>query len=438
MQSVTRAPLRRAFRAFRNPNYRLFWFGQLVSLTGTWMQSVAQAWLVLRLTGSPLALGTVTLVQTTPFLLFSLFGGVIADRVRKRRLLLVTQTVMALDALTLATLTVSGRITLPLIYVLVGLMGLANAVDNPTRQAFVSEMVGPDDLPNAVALNSTLFNAARLIGPALGGVTIAAVGVAGCFSLNALSFLAVIGGLLRMRPERFFTAPRPARGHVLRQIGEGLRYAVRTPDVALVVLLMAVIGTFGYNFQVIMPLLARFVLHTGPAGFGALTSAVAAGSLIGSLAIAYTGRARWQTLLMGAAGFSVCLLAVALSHVWLVSMALLAALGLCSIVFTATANTRLQLTTPPHLRGRVMSIYSLLFMGSTPVGSLIIGTLAERLGVQPAVAGAAAACGVGVLASLAYARRVRHRLTPDAALTPAPPRARSAYAGGGVGRVSGP
>ncbi len=424
MHATNRAPLRRAFRAFHNPNYRLFWFGQLVSLTGTWMQSVAQAWLVLRLTGSPLALGTVTLVQTTPFLLFSLFGGVIADRVRKRRLLLVTQSVMALDALTLATLTAAGRITLPAIYVLVGLMGLANAVDNPTRQAFVSEMVGPDDLPNAVALNSTLFNSARLIGPALGGVTIAALGVAGCFYLNALSFLAVIGGLLLMRPERFFTAPRPARGHVLRQIGEGLSYAVRTPDVALVVLLMAVIGTFGYNFQVIMPLLARFVLHTGPAGFGALTSAVAAGSLIGSLAIAYTGRARWQTLLMGAAGFSVLLFAVALSRVWLVSMGLLVALGLCSIVFTATANTRLQLTTPPHLRGRVMSIYTLLFMGSTPVGSLIIGTLAERLGVQPAVAGLAAVCGAGVLAGLLYTRRMRHRLTADAALPPVSPAGR--------------
>ncbi|MER3419744.1 MAG: MFS transporter, partial [Chloroflexota bacterium] len=341
MHSTNRPPLRRAFRAFRNPNYRLFWFGQLISLTGTWMQSVAQAWLVLRLTGSPLALGTVTLVQTTPFLLFSLFGGVIADQVRRRRLLLVTQSVMALDALTLATLTASGRITLPAIDVLVGIMGLANAVDNPTRQAFVSEMVGPDDLPNAVALNSTLFNSARLVGPALGGVAIAALGVAGCFYLNALSFLAVIGGLLLMRPERFFATPRPARGHVLWQIGEGLSYAVRTPDVALVVLLMAVIGTFGYNLQVIMPLLARFVLHTGPAGFGALTSAVAAGSLVGSLVIAYTGRARWQTLLMGAAGFSLCLFAVALSHVWLVSMVLLVALGLCSIVFTATANTRL-------------------------------------------------------------------------------------------------
>ncbi len=434
MQSTSRAPLRRAFRAFRNPNYRLFWFGQLVSLTGTWMQSVAQAWLVLRLTGSPLALGTVTLVQTTPFLLFSLFGGVIADRVRKRRLLLMTQSVMALDAFTLATLTASGRVTLPAIYVLVGLMGLANAVDNPTRQAFVSEMVGPDDLPNAVALNSTLFNSARLVGPALGGVTIAALGVAGCFYLNAVSFLAVIGGLLLMRPERFFSTARPARGHVLRQIGEGLSYAVRTPDVALVVLLMAVIGTFGYNFQVIMPLLARFVLHTGPAGFGALTSAVAAGSLVGSLAIAYTGRARWQTLLMGAAGFSALLFAVALSRVWLVSMALLVALGMCSIVFTATANTRLQLTTPPHLRGRVLSIYTLLFMGSTPLGSLIIGTLAERLGVQPAVAGLAAVCGVGVAGGLVYARRMRHRLTPDSALTPAPLRERLADVPAGVSR----
>jgi MFS family permease len=410
-----RPPLIQTFRALRIRNYRLFWTGQVVSVTGTWMQRIAQAWLVLKITNSPLALGTVTTIQFAPILIFSLFGGVLADRVPKRRLLVITQSVMATQALIFALLVSTGLIQLVHIYILAAMLGTANAVDNPTRQAFVVELVGPDDVGNAVALNSTQFNVARLVGPALGGLTIAAIGMAGCFYLNAASYAAVIGALLMMRPRDFFNVAQPARGHVIRQIGEGLRYAVTTPDIALVVLLMAALGTFGYNFTVILPLIARYVLHSGPVGFGALTSAMGVGSLVSALGIAYSGRATRRTLLVGASTFSV-LLAVALSRWWITTVPLVALLGVASIVFTATANTRLQLVAPARLRGRVMSIYSLLFAGTTPIGSLILGALADRGGVQLAVGEMAAVCIAGVIAGLLYMQRTRARLLPETAI----------------------
>lgn len=408
---AARPPLKQAYRSLANLNYRLFWCGQLASQMGTWMQRVAQAWLVLSLTNSPLALGTISTVQFSPVLLFSLFGGVLADRVPKRRLLLTTQFIMLIQALAFAVLTSTHHITLPIIYVLAAVLGIANAVDNPTRQAFVMELVGPDDMPNAVALNSAQFNLARIVGPALGGVTIAAVGVAGCFYINAASFLAVLLGLLLMRPDRFFQSIPGVRGNVLGQIREGLHYCVTTPDIALVVLLVAVIGAFGYNFTVILPLIARYVLHSGPKGFGLLTSAMGAGSLLTAFGLAYNGRPSQKQLLIGSVGFSIVLFLVSLSHWWAVSLPLMVALGVFSITFSTTANTRLQLISPPHLRGRVMSIYSLLFMGSTPIGSFIIGVLSDVGGVQRAVAVMAAVCGLGVIAALFYARR--HRLPPD-------------------------
>lgn len=422
MGGAARAAATRTFRSLRNRNYRLYWCGQVVSLSGTWMQRIALSWLVLQLTRSPLALGTVTTVQFAPILCFSLFGGVIADRVPKWRFLLLTQSIMAFQALALALLTATGRIQLAHIYVLAALLGIANALDNPTRQAFVIELVGRDDLPNAVALNSTIFNTSRIVGPALGGLLIAAFGVAGCFFLNAASFLATIGGLLLMDPARFFAGrPPKVRGNVLREIGEGLRYAVTTPDVALVVLLMGVLGTFGYNFTVVLPLIADEVLRAGPAGFGTLTAAMGVGSLLAALGVAYRGRATRATLLIGATGFSLLLGAVALSRWWIATLPLLVALGLCSITFTATANTRLQLVAPGHLRGRVMSIYQLLFAGTTPFGSLIIGVLAERGGVQRAVALVAGVCGLGVAAALLYLRRHAARLLPDAPGETPPP-----------------
>lgn len=414
-----RAAAGRTFRSLQNPNYRLYWIGQVVSISGTWMQRIALAWLVLQLTHSPLALGTVTTIQFLPILCFSLFGGVVADRVPKWRFITVTQTIMAGQAVVLAVLTSTGHIQLYQIYILAGILGIANALDNPARQAFVVELVGRDDLPNAVALNSTIFNTARIVGPALAGVLIATIGVAGCFYVNAASFIAVIGGLLLMNPARFFAGreARP-RGNVLKEIGEGLRFVATTPDATLIVLLMAILGTFGYNFTVVLPLIADEVLHAGPAGFGTLTSAMGLGSLLAALGVAYRGSATRSTLLLGATGFSLLLGAVALSRWWVLTIPLLVALGLFSITFTTTAQTRMQLVSPPHMRGRVMSIYMLLFAGTTPFGSLIIGGLAERGGVQQAVAIVAAVCGLGVIIGLLYLRRNAARLLPEGASEP--------------------
>jgi MFS family permease len=323
---------------------------------------------------------------------------------------------MLVQALTLAVLTATGLIQLPLLYVLAAVQGLMLALDNPTRQAFVVELVGHNDLANAVALNSAQFNLARLIGPALGGLTIAAIGVAGCFFVNAGSFLAVLGALLLMRPDRFHASAPAARGNMLSQIREGVRYALRTPDIALVLLLMAVLGTFGYNFSVVLPLLAKYVLHSGPLGFGLLTSAMGIGSLLAALSLAYSGRVTRRTLLAGALAFSVLLLGLAFAQWWLVALPLTAALGAASILFTATANTRLQLVTEPALRGRVMSIYMLLFSGTTPIGSLVVGYVADHGGVSVAVAGMALVCLAGVAGALFFLRASRSRMLSDATL----------------------
>ncbi|MDQ2788128.1 MAG: MFS transporter [Chloroflexota bacterium] len=406
---TARRPLNRTFRSLRNPNYRLYWIGQVISMLGTWMQTIGQAWLVLRLTDSPLALGVVTACQTLPVLVFGLFGGVIADRVPKRRLLVITQTMMLVQASALALLTAGGWINLAALYLLAAVLGTATALDNPTRQSFVKEMVGPDDVPNAIALNSIVMNTARLAGPALAGLTIAAVGVTACFALNAASFVAVIVALLRMRPERFFEAPAPQRGKVLVQIGEGLRYAVRTPEIAPILLLTVTFGIFGYNFNIILPLLARYVLHAGPIGFGALSSAMAVGSLFGAFRIAYSGGASRRMLLGGAAGFSIMLLCLSLSTRWLMMIPALAMLGACSITYFTTSTSRAQMIVPPELRGRVMSLYSFLDLGSAPIGSLLLGTLARQFGVRPTVGAFAVACGLGTLAGFFYLRHQHAR-----------------------------
>jgi len=412
----TAGTLAGTFRSLRNHNYRLFFFGQMISLTGTWMQTIGQAWLVLDLTHSPLALGTVTMLQFMPISLLVLFGGVFADRVPKRRVLVLTQTAAMTQAFVLAFLTWSGLIALWQIYVLAAMLGLTNALDNPTRQAFVVEMVGRDDIMNAVALNSSLFNSARLIGPALGGVIIAVVGVAAAFFINGVSFVAVIIGLLLMKPGLLHPAPRSEGGRVLGQLAEGLRYSLRTPPILLILILMAAIGTFGYNFTVVLPLLARNVLHVGSIGFGAMTSAMGVGSLVAALALATLSKASRPTLLIGATAFSILLAAVAASDWYALTLVLLVALGAASIAFTATANSTLQITAPDRLRGRVMSLYMLLFAGTTPIGGQLTGAMAERIGVRPTVAIEAALCAVGIAAALAYL--AAHR-APSKAESPA-------------------
>lgn len=405
-----RAPM---FAALRIPNYRLFWVGQSVSLVGTWAQNAAVSWLVLTQTRSPLALGVVSFVQFAPILLLSLFGGVIADRLPKRRLLLVTQGIMMAAALMMAVASSTGHTTLPVILTLVGISGTANAIDNPTRQAFVSELVGKAQLTNAVALNATQFQLSRLLGPPLAGWLVAQIGFTPCFFLNAASFLAVMGGLLLIRPDRLFTSGAPSRAPMLVQVREGLRYVAATPDLTFVVLMIAALGTFGYNFQVFTPLIAHDRLHTDALGFGLLSAAMPVGSLVASLLIAYTGKATRRQLLLGAAAFSALLLGVGLSRWWLVSMVLFAALGFASTVFQATSNSRLQLVSSPALRGRVMSIYTVLFLGSTPIGSLLVGVMAEHRGVPFTMSVMATLCALGTLVGLAYVRSRRDQLLSD-------------------------
>jgi MFS family permease len=396
------------FRALRHRDFRLFWIGQAVSTTGTWMQGTGQAWLVLQLTNSPLALGALTTFQTLPVMIFGLFGGVVADRFPKQKLLLFTQTTMLIQALLLGFLTWSGQIALWHLYTMALTLGVMNALDNPSRQTIVSELVGVEDMPNAVALNSMVFNAARLVGPALGGVTIALIGVAGCYFVNATTFLATIAGLLMMQARPMAASVRDTRrGAMILQVRDGLRYAVTTPEVCFIMILMAVIGTFGYNFAVILPLIATYVLNAEPSAFGLLSSAIGVGSLLASVVIAGRNTPTRRRILFGAAGFSLLLLGLSLTSSWMVMLPLLVVLGGFSIVFSSTANVRLQTITPPALRGRVMSIYMLTFMGSAPIGSLVVGTLAERQSVQMAVGEMAGICLLGVAAAFLYLRRIQ-------------------------------
>ena len=395
----------RTFSSLAVYNYRVYWLGQLISISGTWMQTTAQAWLVLKLTNSPTALGTVTLLQFLPITLLTLFGGVLADRVPKRALIFCTQSVGALQALLLGILVVANLVQLWQIYLLALLLGIVNAFDNPTRQAFVAELVGRDRLQNAVALNSMLFNAARVVGPAVAGIVISAVGIGQAFLVNAASFLPVLVGLALMRPREFHAVPRPARGNVVGQLWAGIRYAVGTRDVALTLILVGILGTFGYNFTTVLPLLARYALHTGALGLGLLTSAVGIGSVIAALGVASARRTSQAVIFGAAATFSVVLALVGISN-WLpLTLLLLVALGIASIVFSSSANTRLQMSSPDELRGRVMSLYFLLFAGTTPIGGMLVGILAAHAGVQPTVVMLGMACLLGVAGTALYVRR---------------------------------
>lgn len=394
------------FRALRVRNYRLFWWGQLVSLTGSWMQTTAQSWLVLQLTQSPFALGLVTTLQFLPIMLLSLVGGVLIDRMPKQRVVLITQILALAQAAIFGALVATGTIQLWHIYVLAAAQGAINAFDNPARQAFVPELVGRDYLVNAVALNSMLFNSARIVGPAVAGLLIAQVGIAPTILLNAASFLAVIAGLLLM-DNHALVAPTTERSHapVGTQVADGLRYVWNTPQVLLVMLVVAAIGTFGYNFSVVLPLLAGFVLKTDAAGFGGLSAFLGIGSLLAAITTAYAKQVTPRRLLLGSGAFSLVLAAVAFSTNFVLAAVLLIALGFAGITFATTANTLLQLTVPNELRGRVMSLYILLFAGSTPIGGFLIGSLSSSIGVSWTLFICAWLCLAGVVGAALYQRR---------------------------------
>ena len=393
--------LEEGFAAFRVRNFRLFWTGQLGSLIGTWMQTVAQSWLVLELTDSPLAVGLVWTFQFAPVTVLGMLGGVVADRRNKRRLLLFTQSAAALQALILGLLTLSGQIQYYQVLALATLLGFINAFDIPTRQSFVVELVGRDTLMNAIALNSSAFNTARIIGPAIGGVLIARFGVGTVFLINAVSYLAVLAGLLFLR-ESELTA-QPARGHegVWASLKTGLRYVRGSAPVTLAIFLVGAVATFGMNFSVLLPVMARDVFAIGSQGFGALMAALGLGSVGAGLFLAFRSRVdTLRTMFAGAIGLAVMDIAFALSPRigWLpLSFALLFGAGFAAISLSATANTAIQQRIPDELRGRVMSVYITVFAGSVPLGGLFAGALARWLGAPFALAAGGVLSGLAVL-----------------------------------------
>ena len=353
----------------RHRNYRLFFTGQLVSVIGTWMQNIALAWLVIELTSSPVAVGILAFCRFVPFTVFGLFAGVVADRVENRKLVIGTQLVSMLLSAILTVVVLTGSATLWLVYVLAALGGCALVFDAPGRHALTFQLVGRDELSNAVALNASLFNASRVVGPSLAGVLIAAFGVGACFAINTVSFLAVLTSLLLMRQEELVPVKRDAEPpSMLRSIGEGLRYARVTPEVRLILAIVTVVSTVGFNFHVILPLLASETLNTGPEVFGILSACFGAGALVGALLSAALGRASWKVLVAGTGGFSLTLLAIApLENVWPCAI-LLFVTGACFTLWTSNANAILQLGAPDHLRGRVVSLFLWAFAGLAPLG----------------------------------------------------------------------
>jgi MFS family permease len=385
--------LLRTFIALRHRNFRIFWFGQLISLIGTWMQTTAQAWLVLQLTHSAWLLGVVGALQFLPVMFLSLFGGVLADRLPKRKVLLFTQSSAMLQAFILWVLVATGTVQIWHILLLASLLGLTNSVDMPTRQAFVAEMVGREHLPNAIALNSSQFNMARILGPGLGGLLIAWLGIAPLFLFNAISFIAVIVGLaLITRKDLYAQAKRSPSQKVapkqstLQSLREGLAYIARTPSVLLIIAVIGVISLFGINFNVVLPLFATAVLHSGPQGFGFISSAFGLGALFSALWLAWgNNRPSIKQLLTGAFAFCVLEILFAVSHLYILSLILIAAVGFVQIAFTTTANTTLQTVAPDYLRGRVMSVYMLVFAGTIPLGNLFTGGIAHLFGAPIAL-----------------------------------------------------
>lgn len=369
------AALRRSFNSLEVPNYRRYFAGQLISLSGTWMQTVAAIWLILSLTGSGVAVGATTALQFLPMLLFGAWGGLLADRMPKRRLLIITQTLMAIPAIGLLVVTATGIVVPWMVFLAVFLMGLVNAVDNPTRQSFVIEMVGADRVVNAVSLNSVIVQAARIVGPAIAGLLIAGFGVVPCFAINALTFVAMIFALWRMDPRRLHAAPiaAPQRG----AIRAGLRYVRATPELAVPLALMALVGTLGFNFQVVLPLLAKFSFDGGATTYGVLVSAMAVGSIAGALVNGAHGRTGPRLIAAGALAFGVSSLLSALMPTLALEVPVLALLGAAAVTFAATINSTLQLAVSPEMRGRVMALYSVVFLGSTPIGALLVGWLSQ-------------------------------------------------------------
>lgn len=409
--------LRPALRSFEVRNYRLYFVGLLVSLSGTWMQVIAETWLVLQLTGSGVAVGVAAALQFAPILLGGAWTGLIVDRLPKRQLLIATQVAMAAPALALLTLTVTGAIELWMLYLLIFARGAVNAVDNPARQAFLVELVGPERLVNAVSLGSALVNGARTIGPAAAGVVIATIGVGPCFALNALSFVAMIVALRAMDARELRTAPVAKREP--GQIRSGLRYVRETPALWIPLALMAVVGTFTFNFQVLLPLLATSGFGGGAGVYAGLTTAMGIGAIVGAIANGARTQVRPATLALAAVAFGALTTALAAAPGATPALLVIVLVGVASVVFSASVNSHLQITVKPEMRGRVMALYSIVFIGSTPIGAPIVGWLAQTLDPRAGLAlGGLAALLTGLVAWGVLTSAPRAVAQPAGATTP--------------------
>lgn len=398
------------FSSLRIRNYRLFFMGQVVSNIGTWMQRIAQDWLVLSLTGSSTAVGVTTALQFLPMLLFGLYGGVLVDRMRKRPALLFTQAAMALTAIALAVLTLSGHVHVWHVYLAAFAVGLATVVDNPARQSFVSELVGPGQLQNAVSLNSANFQSARLVGPAVAGLMITGVGTGYAFLANGLSFVAPVVGLLLMRARELHVVERAPRAK--GQLREGLHYVAGRPDLIWIIVLVGFVGTFGFNFPVYLSAFANDVFRAGAGSYSLFNTLMAIGSLVGALLAARRATTRMRVLIAAAVAFGTMeLVAATAPSLWLFAL-LMAPIGMFGMTVNVTANTSIQMTTDPAMRGRVMALYMMVFLGGSPVGAPIAGWITDAYGVRAGMAvGGAVAAAAAITVGLVLARVGNLRLS---------------------------
>lgn len=384
---MTAAILRAGARTFlsvrKHRNYRLFFSGQVISNIGTWMQRIAQSWLILSLTHSAVAVGILALCQFMPFTLFSMVAGVVVDRLDAWRTVISTQCTQMLLAATIAVISLAGVVQPWEVYVIAALMGLVQVLDAPSRQSLTFRMVGPSELPNAISLNSGVFNGARIFGPALGGVIIAATSAGVCFAVNAVSYIAVLAGLLLMRPSEFHAVERHDKPRtVFRGLKEGITYARQDEQIMLILILVAVMSTFCLNFNVLLPVLAKQTLHSGPQVFGILSAVFGIGALIGALVSANIARATMGTTVIGTAGFALSELLIAPLQSTIAIAALLFLGGICFTTWSANANSLIQLSAPDYLRGRLIGLYFFAFAGTGTAGGILMGWLTAAGGTE--------------------------------------------------------
>jgi MFS family permease len=401
---------RQTFASLSNPNYRRYFIGQSVSMIGTWMQTVAQSWLVLQLTGSATDLGIVVALQTLPVLVLGSYGGVVADRMDKRRLMIWLQSIMGVQALVLGVLTLTHVVVLWQVFALALSLGLCNCFENPARQAFVLEMVGPQDLRNAVTLNSVLQNAARAVGPAVAGIIIAVGGLGVCFLLNAVSFIAVVISLVRLDVPALARSIPTARAK--GQLREGFSYVRHNPNLAIPLLMMALVGCLTYEFQVVLPAVAKQTFAGDSQTYGFMTAAMGIGAVVGGLYAAARGRTGLRSLVISSGVFGIVMAGAALAPTIGFELVALAMVGAASVTFLSQGNSTLQLEAAPHMRGRVMALWSVAFLGSTPIGGPIAGAVSEHFGARSGLLLGAAACLVAAGLGAAVLRRRASEVVP--------------------------